>query len=356
MSDQPKPGSGATPPAQTTQPQTIVIQQAAPAGRGRRWWTRLLLAALFVSILINLATISAFNEFFSETIEPQERFHSGDELAADKIAMIEVRGTIMPPLTERILRTIERVKEDQAVKGVLLVIDSPGGFVADSHQIYHRLKELSREKPFVIAMKRMAASGGYYIAMGAGTEGKIFAEPTTWTGSIGVIIPRFDISELAKKYGIKSDPLKTGPFKDALSPFRELSEAERNVWTAILDDSFGRFLRVISENRNNLDYEAVEKLATGQVYTAEQAKANGLIDVIGFEDEALEDLQQRLGLENVRVVRYKFPPTLLDLLLGTVQARQPANEWRTLLESTVPRAMYYCSWAPVVPVPYGTGF
>ena len=102
----------------------------------------------------------------------------------------------------------------------LLVIDSPGGLVTDSHQIYHRLQKLQKEKPVNVQMKRMAASGGYYIAMGAGPKAKIFAEPTTWTGSIGVILPRYDFSKIAEQYGVASDPIKTGPYKDSLNPLR----------------------------------------------------------------------------------------------------------------------------------------
>src|SRR4029077_5357237 len=120
-----------------------------------------------------------------------------------------VNGTIMPPFTKRILQSIDHAKDDKHVKGVVLVVDSPGGLVSDSHQIYHRLKELGKTKPIFVSMKSLAASGGYYVSMGAGEEGRIFAEPTTWTGSIGVIMPRYEVVELAKKVGIDSKPLKT---------------------------------------------------------------------------------------------------------------------------------------------------
>jgi len=317
--------------------------------QGRSLFTRLLFLLLLVSMVVNVGMYLSYQEYFTSGMEPIERFQSGDRLAADKIAVINVSGTIMPPFTERILKAIRQARKDEKVRGVILAIDSPGGLVADSHQIYHRLKQLSEQKPIFVVMKRIAASGGYYIAMGAGTGTKIFAEPTTWTGSIGVIIPHYDLSGLAESWKVKVQPLKTGEFKDSLSPFRPLTERDRAVWDAILDDAFQKFLGVIAENRPKLDAAAIKKLATGQVYTADQALANGLVDVLGYEDDAINELKKKLGLEEVRIVRYEFKPALIDLLTASVEAKQPQTRWRAMLESTVPRAMYYCSWAPGLP-------
>ncbi|HLQ47122.1 MAG TPA: ATP-dependent Clp protease proteolytic subunit, partial [Planctomycetaceae bacterium] len=136
---------------------------------------RLLIVALVFSLAYCVRLNSEYHEYFNSGRAPTERYHSGDKDARDKIAVIEVSGTIMPPFTGHVLDTIKRVKEDQHVKGVLLVIDSPGGLVADSHQIYEKLKKLRASKPIFVAMKRMAASGGVYIAMGAGETGRIFA-------------------------------------------------------------------------------------------------------------------------------------------------------------------------------------
>ncbi len=174
----------------------------------------------------------------------------------------------MPPFTERILKSLERAEDDPEVRGVLLIVDSPGGLVADSHQIYHRLTRLREKKPVAVSMRRMAASGGLYVAMGAGPQGMIFAEPTTWTGSIGVIIPRYEISELAEKVGVEPGSLKTGELKDSLNPIRPLSEQEIKVWNEILAESLDQFIDVIDQNRDTLDNAEVRELATGQVYTA----------------------------------------------------------------------------------------
>ncbi|MBT4864546.1 MAG: signal peptide peptidase SppA [Planctomycetaceae bacterium] len=347
MSDEKQPQLSDLP--ETTRSPTIVLQQPSKADK---WLSRLLLIGLIASVLVNVSLYNSYQDYFASAAGPTERFHSGDAGAEEKIAVIRVRGTIMPPFTSRILSSIEKAGDDADVKGVLLVIDSPGGLVADSHQIYHELQKLQtgeKKKPIYVAMQRMAASGGYYIAMGAGEGAPIYVEPTTWTGSIGVIIPRYDLSELAAEWKVKSDPLKTGPFKDALSPFRELTADERTVWNEILDDAFGRFIGVIAENRKTLDEPAVRKLATGQIYTANQALANGLVDKIGYEEDALSDLQEELKLDEVRIVTYQHPQTLLDLFVGSVEAEEPGAKWKALLDTTVPRAMYFCSWAPGVP-------
>ncbi len=172
---------------------------------------------------------------------------------------------------------VEEARDDDNVKGVVLVVDSPGGLVADSHQIYHRLKQLSAEKPVYVAMKRIAASGGVLYRDGswARTERSL---PNLRPGRApsAVIIPRYDLSAMAEKFGVKSDSLTTGPFKDSLNMLKPLSEADRELWGAIMDDSFDRFVEIVAEGRKGLDEETVRtKLATGQVFTANQALENG---------------------------------------------------------------------------------
>ena len=335
------------PNTESNQPQIIVNVPPQGGGFFKAWFTRLLFSFLLISVFVNFAMISSNADVDTGT---QEKFVSGDEATTDRIVIIEANGTIMPPFTERIIGMVEEARDDDNVKGVVLVVDSPGGLVADSHQIYHRLTQLSEKKPVYVAMKRIAASGGVYIAMGAGVNGKIFAEPTTWTGSIGVIIPRYDLSAMAEKFGVKSDSLTTGPFKDSLNMFKPLSESDCKWWGAIMDDSFDRFVKIVAKSRKGrkeLDEEKVRtKLATGQVFTANQALENGLIDEIAFDDEVVEKLQKDLGLSKVRVVKYTFTPTVLDVLLGNVEARDPEVFWQKAMESTVPRAMYYCSWLP----------
>lgn len=315
-----------------------------------RFSRRLLLLVLMASLLLNGIWIirSLWPESGSE-IRVRTVHRSGDPSVQDRIAVINFVGTISPPFTERWRRQVKQATDDDNVKGVMLSIDSPGGLVADSHQIFHDLQNLSAKKPVFVSMKRLCASGGYYIAMGIGQNGRIYAEPTTWTGSIGVIIPRYNAAELASTYGVKVEPLATGPFKDSLNPFRDMRDDEREVWDAILDDAFKRFVSVIHENRTDLDEDGVRKLATGQIYTASQALSTGLIDHIGWEDEAIESLAAAAGLSDYQVVQYGSSGGLVDLLLGGEARRGEVSVLEQILDSSVPRAMYYCSWNPWVP-------
>lgn len=334
---------------QTSSAPPIIIQQMPSQPFWlRRWFVRILMVALLFSFIYCLQLSARYHEYFANESTVTERYRSGDKFASDKIAVIEVSGTIMPPFTKHLLDAIKRAKEDDHIKGVLLVVDSPGGLVADSDQIYRKLSDLRQKKPIFVSMKRLAASGGVYVAMGCGEAGRIFAEPTTWTGSIGVIIPRYDVSKLAEKVGVASDSLKTGEFKDSLDPFRPLSERERALWDEILKESFDRFVKIIVDNRRDLDEDQVRKLATGRLFTAEQAKANGLVDEIGDDEVALEALQKKLGLTKARVVEFEFPVSFLDLLWGVAQSRDPESQFRRILEMSVPRAMYFCGNVPAL--------
>ena len=338
--------------ASATQTPTVIVQ--VPRERAWSGWSvRILLALLGLSVMANISMYSSFQEYFKAQTPPVERYHSGSKTSRDKLVILSLDDTIMPPFTQRLIEQIEQAEKDDSVKGVLLSIDSPGGFVADSHQIYHRLGKLKEKKPVFVQMKRLCASGGYYIAMGAGPKAKLFAEPTTWTGSIGVIIPRYDVSELVSKLGVKSDPLKTGELKDALSPFHPLTEAEKKVWENILNQSFEQFLSVIDDNRDTLNREQLLKLATGQIFTAQDAKQNGMIDEIGYEEDSLKALALAASVNEPRIVTYHTPAGIADLLLGNAKASaaaaNPMQPWQALIESSVPRAYYLCSWWPPLP-------
>jgi len=338
-----RPGEAATVAGGTV---VVKVESARPSRTGNLG-TLILLGLLAASVMMNLLLIFGSAVGTAPTNSVRQVHRSGNAGASHKVAVISFSGTIMPPFTDRWIEQIKDATEDETIKGVLLEIDSPGGLVADSHQIYHELQKLREEKPVYVAMKRMAASGGYYIAMGAGPDARIYAEPTTWTGSIGVIIPRYNAAELAQKVGIKTEPLATGPLKGSLSPFRDLRDDEREVWDAIIDESFQRFLNVIADNRSNLDKDAVQALATGQVYTSNQAIENGLVDESGFTEDAIEALATSIGLNDYGVIDYTTPPGLIDIVLGNAQASPSILD--QLMEAGVPRAFYYCSWNPMIP-------
>ena len=269
---------------------------------------------------------------------------SGDQ----KLAIIDMSGTIGPPYTDDWLAQIKKATEDDDVAGVLLHVDSPGGLVADSHQIYHRLTGLSAKKPVAVQFGRLAASGGYYVAMGCGPDGIIVAEPTTWTGSIGVIVPYYNVTDLAEKVGVDARPLKTGKFKDTLSPFKPLTEDEVAVWDEIIEDAFDRFKDVIESARTEMTRGQIDDAATGQIFTAEQAIERGLVDRIGYRDETLELLAEQAGVSDPHIIRYESPASPLSLLLGQATATEP--DWAGALRTMQPEARYQYGWpATLVP-------
>jgi protease-4 len=327
---------------------TVVVRVESPGSTSAaRWLRRLFLSLLLVSIVLNLWFILDPLSYSPPRIAEQHL--TGDKGAGDRIAVINFTGTISPPFTERWLKQLKQAAKDDTVKGVVMAIDSPGGFVADSHQLLREIQKLAAAKPVYVAMKRIAASGGYYIAMGIGENGRIFAEPTTWTGSIGVIIPRFNATELVQKIGLKSEPLVTGPLKDTLNPFREMTEQENQVWAAIMKDAFDRFVSVIDAGRAQLDDGAIRKLATGQIYTASQALENHLVDEIGYTEDAIAALAKQLQLPSYDAFEYRSTPGLVDSLIGSKFSGADVIADQ-ILQASVPKAMYYASWNPWVPL------
>jgi protease-4 len=249
------------------------------------------------------------------------------------------------------------VADDEAVKAIVLRVDSPGGTVSGSDEIHHRLADLAgkRKLPVVVSMGGIAASGGYYVAMAnGGREDVIFAEPATLTGSIGVIIPHFDLSQAIKRFDIRDDSIASGPLKEMLSPTKErppeMAERERKLLQALVDDMFVRFKEIVRAGRPKLDAEAVDKVATGQIFTATQAKEAGLVDRIGFLEDAVARAVELAGLtaETARAVKYTKPKGLLDEIVGGGSGAASRLSLEAFAELTTPRGWYLCSWAPAV--------
>ena len=183
-------------------------------------------------------------------------------------------------------RLRELIEED-SVKGVLLSINSPGGTVGASKELYEAVKDLSEKKPVVVSMLDQATSGGYYAASPAT---KIYANAGTLTGSIGVILNGFNAKELLDKVGIKSQTIKTGPYKDIFSSFRDLGEPERQLLQDLLQSTYQEFISDVAKGRK-LDLEIVRKLADGRIYTGQQAQENKLVDSLGTLNQAIADLR-----------------------------------------------------------------
>lgn len=206
----------------------------------------------------------------------------------------------------RLREQLDRAGEDDEIRGVLLRIDSPGGTVTASDILYRevlRFKEKS-ELPVVAACMGMCASGGYYLAMAAD---RVWAHPTAVTGSIGVIFTGVSLAGLMEKIGVEDQTLTSGSFKDAGSPLRRMTDAERAQLQSVIDDFHARFLEVVAAGRPQLSAEDLKRLADGRVFSARQAQAAGLVDELGYLEEVVDDLEQRAGIEESRVVAYHRP-------------------------------------------------
>jgi protease-4 len=307
-----------------------------------------------MSLLVNLALLAG-GSAFDGAARLQERFVSHNERAKDKVAVISVEGTILDG-RGYVKRQIERVLKDENVKAVVLRVNSPGGTVSGSDYIYHHLRKMTAEKqvPLVVSMGSLAASGGYYVAMAVGQRAEtIFAEPTTWTGSIGVMIPHFNIAQFMADWGIEQDSVLSHPLKGMGSVTRKMNEQERAIFQGLVDDSFARFKEVVREGRPKFQANpaALDKLATGQVFTAQNAVKNGLVDKVGFLEDAVEKAIElaRLPSDEVRVIDYKPEFSLVDLVLGQANTRAARFDVESLIELSSPKAYYLCTWfAPLM--------
>jgi len=212
-----------------------------------------------------------------------------------------------------VVNRLNLIKKDKNIKGVLLVIDSPGGFVTASDVLYKKIVSFRGEThlPVVTLMKQMATSGAYYVA--AGTD-YLVAYPTTITGSIGVIMQNFNIKGLMDKYGVKYVPIKSAEHKDLVSPFKSIDESEITYLKAIVNQMLDNFIDAVDNGRKNLTRDEVKLLADGRIYSAKDAKKNGLIDEIGYYDDAIQILKERANVLNPRIVEYYKERNLRDIL------------------------------------------
>ena len=313
-----------------------------------------------ISVVVAAVALGANAEYFQTNPKVIEQYHSLSESASNKIAIVEIRGTIMGG--DGFARhQLDQVKADEAVRAIVLRVDSPGGTVSGSDELHYRLKKLANERnlPVVVSMGSIATSGGYYVSMAnGGQDDTIFAEPSTITGSIGVIVPHFDFSQLLKRFDVTDDSITSGPLKEMLSVTKErspeLATKERGIVQDLVDEMFNRFKDIVREGRPKLDDKAIEDVTTGQVFTANQAITSGLIDKIGFLEDAIARAVTlaKLEEESVRVIQYKKPQGLFDELLGGASQARSITTLEMLVEWTTPRAWYLCSWWPAITTSY----
>ncbi len=240
--------------------------------------------ALFV-ILIALSLVVSY-------------FSGGSLSRADKVAVVELEGIITDP--SEISRQFKDLAERDDVKAVVLRIDSPGGAVGPSQEIYGEIKRLKEKKTVVASMGTIAASGGYYAAVAAQ---KIVANPGTITGSIGVIVEFMNAEELLAKIGLKGYVVKSGKYKDVGSPLRKMEKEEEKLLQDVIDDVNGQFIRAVAEGRN-MKVEDVALIADGRIFSGKQAKERGLIDSLGGLTDAIELSAKLAGIEGKPNVIY----------------------------------------------------
>lgn len=329
-------------------PQSIIIQQRD--SHWTRWFSWLGWLGLLICIPTLLTLGVKQKEYFDTTEGIQEEYVSGNQTATNKLAVIDVTGVIMEG-DGFVKKQINRIEQDPQVKGILVRIDSPGGTVTGSDYIFHHLTRLRKEKklPLVVSMGSLAASGGYYIAMAVGDqEESIFAEPTTTTGSIGVIIPHYDVSGLMERYDVKDDSIVSHPRKQLLSMTKKVSDEHRKILQSYVDQSFSRFKEIVKSGRPRFREhpQELDTLATGEIFTAESALEAGLVDKIGFLEDAVDRLTTLANLDatQVRVVRYSEPLSVWQ----AIGAARAGFEGRveSLLELSVPRAYYMLTTLP----------
>lgn len=339
-------------------PMRVILEQG---GLGR-WTSRLGWIFFIIALIYAVTQYNKYSSYTQTNPKIEEKFVSHSETATDKLAIISIEGLISGE-DGFVKWQIDQALKDPNVKTVVVRVDSPGGTITGSNYIYHYLGELAKAKKckLVVSMGSLAASGGYYVSMAVGdTPDSIYAEPATWTGSIGVLIPHYDISGLLEKLNVTDDTIASNPLKLILSPTRkvspEIAAKEKEILQTLVDESFKDFKDIIKTGRPYFQKnpEALDKLATGQVYTAKQAKELKLVDQFGYLDDAVEQALKINGLDgnNVRVVKYEAPGSLLSLLQGETNgerfAKGPQLDLATLLNLTAPRAYYLCTWLPAV--------
>lgn len=287
----------------------------------------IIIAVVLLPIILSAILNKSGNPFSSE---PNSLAFSS---AGKKIGLLKIRDVIFS--SESTVKLLEEFKKDNSIAGVLLRIDSPGGAVAPSQEIYRAVDKLSASgKPVVVSMGNVAASGGYYIASPAD---KIFANPGTITGSIGVIMQFPHYHNLLDKLGVQMTTIKAGKLKDIGNPNRDLTAEEKIFLQNFIDNTHSQFINHVATSRS-MDPAEVRKLADGRIYTGEQALDVELIDSLGTFSDAMAYLREITGVsDKVKpVTKYRNAEIFKDLLSETIYDKFPV-----LKNAPKPAGCYY---------------
>jgi protease-4 len=308
------------------------------------------------ALLVLIIAVMIYAAQYVDTDGLEEKTVANWEDGDYKIAVITIDGIIGDTdEDDYVLKQIQRVRKDEQVRAIVVRVDSPGGVVSGADYMLHHLRKLKKEKgvPLVVSMGGIAASGGYYVSMAVeDQDNSIFAEPTCVTGSIGVIMPHYDLSGLLARFDVKDDSIVTHERKQMLSMTRPLTPEHRDILQKNINDMFTRFKKVVQEGRPKFakDPAALDVLATGEVFTADQAVANGLVDKVGFLEDALQRAVElaKLNKSDVQAVRYKRPISMFDdLSLVQTRSAAPGGIDLTMLQDlATPRAYYLYTMLP----------
>jgi len=310
------------------------------------------------SCMLLVTAMNAGEEETAGARSGRDEYLFGDKQAEASFLRVPIVGVISAEPEENVfglrraslLETVDELlnhaAESPSIDGLLIDIDSPGGAVDPSDVIFQRLRRFTADtgKPVVARMNGLAASGGYYVAMGAS---RILAHPSCLTGSIGVIIQSWNATGLFDKLGLELFTMTSGPNKDLLNPGRPVSKEHKAIIQGIVDDAYGAFVAAVATGRG-LDSTRVRGLADGRIYTARQAKALGLIDAVGYEEELLDMLREAADAETVRVVEHRLAAPLWDRLAESLESRlaggAPAARLEQRLADIAPAPGLYYLW------------
>jgi protease-4 len=248
----------------------------------------------------------------------------------DKIAVIDFDGLMVNRRRGGLLRTgenpvslfiekLDKAAADSSVRAVVLRLNSPGGTVAASDIMHHRLLEFKRKtgKPVIACVVGLGCSGAYYLACGC--DG-IITQPSAVSGSIGTIFQTFSVAGTMEKIGVKAVTIKSGELKDMGSPLHDLSADEQRVLQGVIDELYEQFLAVVRQGRPGLSEQKIRELADGRVYTAKQALREGLIDKIGYLSDGIEWAGEKAGVDKAKVVIYHRPSSYKPNAYGSATA------------------------------------
>ena len=323
--------------------------------RGTLTGIRLVPWLAVVSVVVWLA--GCISVLLVPPIQPlQETTVSGT--GKEKVLLIDVSGVIAhessdrerifhspPDIVARVKEELELAAQDEHVRAVVLRINSPGGTVTASDQLYHEMRQfkMTRNIPIIAVFMDVGASGAYYVAMAADS---VIAHPTSIVGSIGVVMLRVNVQGLLEKLGLETAAIKSGTMKDMGSPFRTMTDEEYQVFQNAIMEFYNRFVQIVGKGRPSLNGDRIRELADGRIYTATQALNVGLVDELGYLDTALGRAKQAASLAEARVVTYHRPGTYSNNIYSRLRDSSTLRriaDWRHLPVGT-PQFLYL--WIP----------